>query len=117
EAGFIAAGNAPEDVAKLIWLFLNYRDTGFIADAVRIWDATDPGIDGLVAAGERLDTLIRSGTATPEAIAALTVEVETINRALDPLQQQFADALAAGFAQVRWMLYGGLSVIALLLLA
>src|SRR5690606_6243837 len=39
--GFIAGGNAPEDVQKLIWLFVNYRNTPFIADAVQVWDATD----------------------------------------------------------------------------
>ncbi len=115
--GFEVGGNAPEDIGRLIWLFLNYKEAPFVADALRAWEATDAELDRLDALAAELETLVREGRATPEAVAALTAEIERVNRTLAPLQQHFARALSEGFDRMRTMLYGALCLTALALLA
>ena len=115
-AGFLRGGNAPEDIDKLIWLFVNYHKVPFVAESVRAWDATDEGVEGLLIAGAQLDAMIRTGTATPAAIATIATQVQAINARLDPLQQAFSISLSEGFDRVRWLLFLALSATALLLL-
>lgn len=115
-AGFLRGGNAAEDIDKLIWLFVNYRNVPFVAASVHAWDATDEGVEGLLVAGARLDALIRTDTATPAEIAAIAAQAQAINARLDPLQQRFSITLSEGFDRARWLLFLALSATALSLL-
>ena len=115
-AGFLRGGNAPEDIDKLIWLFVNYHKVPFVAESVRAWDATDEGVESLLIAGAQLDAMIRTGTATPAAIATIATQVQAINARLDPLLQAFSISLGEGFDRVRLLLFLSLSATALSLL-
>jgi diguanylate cyclase (GGDEF)-like protein/PAS domain S-box-containing protein len=92
-AGFLAGRNHPDDIANLIWLFRNFGELPFMRKAIAVWTQGDALIDELAVLGERLHAEIAGGRADPFAIAALAAEVERVDRALGPLEDEFSATL------------------------
>ncbi len=97
-AGFVAGGNAPEDVPSLSMLFRTFRHLSYIDQAISIWTQADAEVDRLAAlAGQ-----IRSAVERNDSIALpqLTGQLDSANTRLTALEDGFSTTLGEG---ARWV--------------
>lgn len=98
--GFVAGGNHPDDVGRMIWLLRTFGRLPALQEVVAIWARGDDLIAELDVAGAAIDALIRAGEADSPALATLLAEVERIDRELRPLEDAFSAKLGALARQV-----------------
>jgi diguanylate cyclase (GGDEF)-like protein/PAS domain S-box-containing protein len=110
--GFVAGGNHPDDVGRMIWLLRTFGHLPALQEVVAIWAAGDELIAQLDATGAAIDARIRSGVSDAQALAALVDEVERLNQRLRPLEDAFSAALGAVSRQVAFALLVALTVLA-----
>jgi diguanylate cyclase (GGDEF)-like protein/PAS domain S-box-containing protein len=116
-AALLASVSAPEDVDKLVWLAQHHDRLAFVAQAAAIRKGRDADVSALQDAGTRLRALIAEGDAPPEAVAALSGEIQTIDSRLGPPQQMLSATLRDGFHTVQSALFIMVCLAALALLA
>ena len=94
--GFVGGGNHPDDVPALIWLFQNFKDVSYLANAVDRWIDADPKILELAALGETIHADLSTGDATTAQIAGLKQRIHQLNAETTPLSQAFSRSLGEG---------------------
>ena len=94
--GFIGGGNHPDDIPALIWLFRNFGNVTYLAEAIDRWIDADPKILELAALGEAIHEDLSSGDATMAQIAGLKARIHQINAETTPLSLAFSGSLGEG---------------------
>ncbi|MDP2017444.1 ATP-binding protein [Hydrogenophaga sp.] len=90
--GFLQGRNQPDDIQPMIDLFLRFRNVGFMARTIAIWEEGDAELDRLVLIAEQLRSAVRAGSANSE-FAALREQLLDSNARLTVLAQRFSDSL------------------------
>jgi two-component system cell cycle sensor histidine kinase/response regulator CckA len=102
--GFVAGGNAAEDVPSMAMLFRTFRHLSYIDEAIAIWTEADAEIDRLDAIAERIRGAVgraeAAGHATVIGLGLLTAEVDASNTRLSELEARFSKTLGEG---ARWV--------------
>lgn len=112
---FIQGSNHPDDVSKLVWLFLYFRKAPHMRDAVAYWRASDVHILRLEAIAHEMEAYFQAGRMDAGAMEALSHEVSQIAHDLRPLQDGFSEALGRGSRWIgRWLKGGAVVTIGLL---
>ena len=101
--GFLAGGNSPEDIPRLIWVYQYFSKAPFFAKAVAVWRDAEPYIFSLGDLADRLEAHWATPGAGPVPDALLS-DMHGISVTLDPLERRFAAILLEGAAQVRIIL-------------
>ena len=81
-SGFLQVGNHPDDIDAMIWLFRNFRNVPFMADALAIWAEGDVQIAQLnEIAGQLHQHVLAGDTGSPQA-RTLLAQLEPLNQRL-----------------------------------
>lgn len=112
-AGLLQGGNAPQDIAGMIRLFLRFQAYGPIARAIAIWRQGDVQIDRLLRLGRGIHRAMLRGDRS-QARAELD-QVLHVDALLTPLEDSFSAALGAASRQAERLLQVSTALLALLL--
>ncbi|MEK0266505.1 EAL domain-containing protein [Stenotrophomonas rhizophila] len=117
--GFIAGGNAPGDINRLILSYRYLRDQPYFRDAVKLWRDTDDDLMELVAIAGRVQAGHATGSLTPAVKEGLLAQVQALDTGMQNQARAFSGALLDTAAAVRitTFIVGGLSVLAITLVA
>ncbi len=98
------AGNRPEDLDRLVWVYRLLADAPYLRDSVRAWRRTDADLQILADTADELEARWRKGTPDAAGIAAYRSRLYEINARIYPLTVEFSDSLARGAAAIRRLL-------------
>lgn len=117
--GFIAGGNAPGDINRLILSYRYLREQPYFRDAVTLWRDTDDDLMELVAIAGRVQAGHAAGSLTPAVKEGLLAQVQALDTGMQNQARAFSGALLDTAAAVRiaTFIVGGLSVLAITLVA
>ncbi|GAA2883515.1 EAL domain-containing protein [Aminobacter niigataensis] len=101
---FLRAGNHPEDIPGMIWLFRNFRDVSYLSNAVQRWIDADPKILEVAALGEAMHQDISSNRASPEMRAEWSRKIQSLNGETAPLADAFSQSLGRGSRAITTLL-------------
>ncbi|MBA1148428.1 EAL domain-containing protein [Ectothiorhodospiraceae bacterium WFHF3C12] len=93
---FLDGGNAPEDVTRLINVFLYFRDAPHIKEAIRIWRLADQQILRISALADELERVVEAPGEARARRDALENRLAEIDNDLNPVEAAFARELSAG---------------------
>ncbi|RYE09586.1 MAG: EAL domain-containing protein [Hyphomicrobiales bacterium] len=95
QVGFAAAGNRPEDIPGLIWMFQNFSWFSYLNVAVTRWRTAEQMVLKLDQLAQRI---FDSGEqlAYPSVQAAYKLEIAEISERITPLTKEFSEALGDG---------------------
>ena len=96
---FEKAGNPPEDLTSVIWMFSNFRGFSYLEEAIARWKETDLPILEIDRMGETASTVH-----TPAEAAALRERLVEIDNEITPKTIAFSNALNAGARLVELLL-------------
>lgn len=99
-----AAGNRPEDLDRLIWVYRLLADAPYLRDSVRAWRRTDADLRTLADTADELEARWRKGTPDATEVAVYRSRLYEINARIYPLTVAFSDSLARGAAAIRRLL-------------
>ncbi|HEY0820623.1 MAG TPA: ATP-binding protein [Rhizobacter sp.] len=91
--GFLAGGNHPDDVDRMIELFVRFRHVSFMAAAIDTWAEGDQQISQLATLGQRVHERIAGGDVGSRELAALAAELPRLNARLTALEERFSTTL------------------------
>lgn len=109
--GFLAGGNHPDDIPKLIWLFRYFRWLPVMDACIRDWRTAEHVLMQLQPISEAIDA--SRNTSDPDRREIMR-QLDEINALVTPLTNRFSDRLGEGTRQVQTVLFAGNAVMALL---
>ncbi len=92
-AGFIAGGNAPEDVGRMVWLFRLLPNAPYMRESVALWRQADVSILELQALADELEAIHRRGQPSAAELRALQAEISAIDETLRPIELAYSKSL------------------------
>lgn len=95
---FLNGGNHPEDVPRIVSLFLNFRDIKYVDESVAVWEKGDQLTAELEKMGLRLHEL--NGKASPQEVDLILQKIDLINDQMTLVEKQFSNVLGEGS---RWL--------------
>ncbi|MGF7008967.1 EAL domain-containing protein [Aminobacter sp. BE322] len=104
--GFRRAGNHPDDIPALIWLFLNFRNVSYLSNAVQRWVDADPKIQEIAALGEAIHADFAAGQVSPARSADWKLRIHRLNDETTPLADAFSQSLGRGSRAIAGLLLG-----------
>jgi PAS domain S-box-containing protein len=116
-AGFLQGGNHPDDVDGMIWLFRNFRQVEFMADAIAIWAEADLEINALDDLAGRIRRQVDDGTADPQQMQALMLALGTLNDRLTELELRFSATLGKASRTAANLVLGATLLLGVVLVA
>ncbi|MDH0732142.1 EAL domain-containing protein [Pseudomonas sichuanensis] len=94
--GILQGGNHPDDVARIIWFYRNFRNISYMQTAIDYWDIGDDYLRQLdVLAGEMREGFV-GGTVDAGQVAQWKARIVAINDGVTPAAKAFSDALGEG---------------------
>ncbi|MCJ8054894.1 EAL domain-containing protein [Shinella curvata] len=102
--GFLAAGNHPDDIPNIIWLFRYFRWLPVMEACIRDWRTAEGVLMQLIPIGEAIDASPHINEADRRDI---TRQLDEINALVTPLTKRFSDRLGEGTRQVQAVLLVG----------
>ena len=114
-AGFVAGGNATDDVASMAMLFRVFRHLSYIERAITIWTDADAEFDRLDAVAGEVHVAIQRDD--PIVVARLSAELNASNDRLTLLEYDFSHTLGEGARWVQTVLLVVMAAILGLLIA
>ncbi|MES2103033.1 MAG: EAL domain-containing protein [Pseudomonadota bacterium] len=114
--GFLAGGIAEEDIASMVWLYRNFKNSYLFRSAISYWEQGDQYILQLSEIAERLRKLEQAGQRGSGAASATIAELQAIDSLLAPIADGYALAIGESSRQVKNLLLIALVASALLLL-
>ncbi|MDU8362714.1 EAL domain-containing protein [Pseudomonas syringae group sp. J309-1] len=94
--GFLQGGNHPDDAASVIWLYVNFRELGYMKKAVDQWRLGDDFLIQLDTLAHQMHERISSGAATEAEISEWRAQITAINESVTPVARAFSNALSEG---------------------
>ena len=113
--GLLQGRNHPGDVPGMVRLFRWFRHDRYMAAAIDTWTQSDVYVDELQQRAAELHNAIQNRHASPEAIQALLLQIDSLDARLTPLEDQFSFVLGTG-ARVMTRLSGAATLLCSLLL-
>jgi diguanylate cyclase (GGDEF)-like protein len=105
--GFVTGRNHPDDIQSMIWLYRNFRNVPYLAEAIEKWALADPKIVKLVELAHRIR---RERTplaeVEPARITAWIAAIDALDDEITPLTMRFAEALGRGSRSITYILFG-----------
>ncbi|SMH35936.1 EAL domain-containing protein [Mesorhizobium australicum] len=115
--GLLTGRNHPSDIPGMIWLFRYFSEMPYLAEAIEKWSLADPKIVELVEIGHDIkrerDGMVEISRAQMDAWIS---RVDALDREINPLTLQYAEALGRGSRAITYTLFGVNVVSALLLI-
>lgn len=96
ERGFVPAGNHPDDVPHVVFLYRHFGDFSYLAEAISLWRETDVHIDELIGISDRLRAHVVGGRLSPEQQENYLAQIDSVNAVLTPLARRFSETIAEG---------------------
>lgn len=95
QRGFADAGNRPEDIPGLIWMFRYFRWFSYMDAAIQRWRTAEQMVINLDDLAQRIfaDEAVLTD---PAAQAGWRREIASINERITPLTKQFSESLGEG---------------------
>jgi len=93
--GFLQGGNHPDDIDDMIWIFLNFQNAGYIADAIEIWERGDQKIERKREIAANLRSDIAEGSLTPDARKDYLAQIVLLDNKLTGLEVKFSNTMNA----------------------
>lgn len=103
-AGFIAGGNAPEDIDRLIWMYRHFAGAPYFRESVRLWRLAEQDILRLQRLAGDMETAWMRGKPGSGAVAAYQRQLLDIDRRLRPAELAFSQSLRRGAQAMRTIL-------------
>lgn len=94
--GILQGGNHPDDVAGIIWLYLNFREFGYMKKAIDQWRLGDEFLIQLDTVAQQMHQRIASGESDSADILKWREQITAINESVTPAARAFSDALGEG---------------------
>jgi len=94
--GILAGGNHPDDVASVIWFYLNFRHVSYLQKAIGRWQVGDSFLQELDTLADEIHAGIASSRATPRDLVEWKRRIVSINDNVTPAARAFSDALGEG---------------------
>lgn len=94
--GILAGGNHPDDVASIIWFYLNFRNVSYLEKAISRWEVGDSFLHELAVLADEIHQSITASQATPRDLADWKRRIVLINDEVTPAARAFSDALGEG---------------------
>lgn len=116
EAGFLTGGVAEEDVDEMVFLFRNFGEVGYLAEAIAIWTEGDRYIALLRQQADNFRSTSLSGSRTEADNRETQVAIEQINADLTQLERAFSATLGEGARWIQRVLLGTVLSLATVLL-
>jgi len=98
--GFIEARNHPDDVDGMIKLITRFHSVFYLNRALVVWTQAEAVMEQLIAISDKLHTIINSKTVSQQEIDKQLDQVESLNRKLTQLEDDFSFTLGEGS---RWL--------------
>ncbi len=94
--GFREGRNNEKDLNDLIWLFKNFQDVSFLAEAISEWEKGDYLIDQLTSIGNEVHEKISNNTLIPDEKEKILQKLNQITSKLSINERNFSDSLGEG---------------------
>ncbi|WP_434572712.1 EAL domain-containing protein [Pseudomonas sp. Z3-8] len=94
--GILQGGNHPDDVASLIWLYLNFRHFSYLEEAIDLWTVGDGYLTELDNVARQMHRSITAGEASEADVRGWKAQIFAINDSVTPAAKAFSDALGEG---------------------
>ncbi|MDW9405297.1 EAL domain-containing protein [Pseudomonas soli] len=94
--GVLQGGNHPEDVARIIWFYRNFRHISYMETAIDYWDIGDDYLRQLDVLAQQMREGFAGGKADAHQIANWKARIVAINDGVTPAAKAFSDALGEG---------------------
>ncbi|WP_299807336.1 EAL domain-containing protein [Tardiphaga sp.] len=102
--GFLQAGNHPDDIPGMIWLFRNFSEVSYLARAIESWRNTDVMIQELVDIGYSVHADVLAGRVGSMLLAGRKSQIDDINERTTPLAVAFSEHLGVGSRAIKTLL-------------
>ncbi len=104
--GFLAGGVPDEDIPEMIFLFRNFRNIAFLAEAVDIWGKADDCVQDLMNVSREIAVAENTAQLDDQRRRLFLNRIDVINTEVTALEQGFSRVLAQGARTVQWLLLG-----------
>lgn len=94
--GILKGGNHPDDVASLIWLYLNFRHFSYLEKAIELWTVGDSYLVQLDELAREMHSAINADEVNPNDVRQWKAHITAINEGVTPAAKAFSDALGEG---------------------
>jgi len=115
--GFLEGHNHPDDIEKMIRLFLNFGEISFMKNAITIWTEGDSLIDELLQLASEIRQEADSGKPDPVHIDQLRTQVEAMNSRASEVENRFSATLGDAARKIDSLTSWTIFLAALFLLA
>ncbi|MHC6224554.1 EAL domain-containing protein [Pseudomonas sp. X10] len=94
--GILRGGNHPDDVASVIWLYLNFRHVSYLEKAIGYWTIGDDYLQQLDSLATQMHQGFTQGSVGAGQVADWKARIAAINDGVTPASKAFSDALGEG---------------------
>ncbi|UVJ42809.1 EAL domain-containing protein [Pseudomonas sp. LS1212] len=94
--GILQGGNHPDDVASVIWLYLNFRHFSYLEKAIELWAVGDGFLQELDSVARQMYDGISRGGVSDTQIGHWKEQISSINEGVTPAAMAFSNALGEG---------------------
>lgn len=116
-AGLLQAGNHPDDIPGMIFLFRCCSRYGYFGRAVGIWRSADVEIVRLEQLGAQLHAEITAGAPSAARVERILAAVRAGDAAVQPLENAFSATLGEAMRSLQHLLAWSISGVVLVLVA
>lgn len=110
--GLVAGGNALSDSSSLIFIFRNFRNFGFVADALKTWADADVQIDALIELGAQLRDAVNSRRLDTRRLQMFVDRINEIDQNILPLEKRFSGTLTQGARSAQAVMFVVIVIVA-----
>lgn len=114
--GLLQGRNHPDDIDGMIFLFRKFRKFPQIDKAITIWAEADRHIEALTDVGARIRAATSQARLSAEQVHDFLVELQAINAALTPLEDEFSYTLGRAARDMTLLILVVMSVVVTVLL-
>lgn len=94
--GILQGGNHPDDVARIIWFYRNFRHVSYMETAIDYWNIGDDYLRQLDVLAGQMREGFAAGNVDARQMASWRARIVAINDGVTPAAKAFSDALGEG---------------------
>lgn len=96
--------NHQEDLNDIIWLFVNFKQVSFLANAINEWEQADELIFNLFITGQQINTKIKNDILTVADQQKFLQDISAISDKLTINERNFSNTLGEGARKIKDLL-------------